>query len=153
MRPVCPAPLLDSPVPHRGVSLSPWPGQERKQRSELLEGLRSEAARLRQRHDAELKALQAELEGRLTALQQRHREKVSSRPCLWPLGLLRDSLGAPHLVPQAPCTAQGGTHKWQVTLPSLCVSGEDGACAILFNSATLCRKESSRIQRTSLKSA
>uniref|UniRef100_A0A8C3ERV6 Centrosomal protein of 164 kDa n=1 Tax=Corvus moneduloides TaxID=1196302 RepID=A0A8C3ERV6_CORMO len=87
--------------------------EERKQRSELLEGLRSEAARLRQRHDAELKALQAELEGRLTALQQRHREKVSSRPCLWSLEVLRDSLDAPHLVPLAPCTAQAGAHKWQ----------------------------------------
>ncbi|XP_036253388.1 centrosomal protein of 164 kDa isoform X4 [Molothrus ater] len=49
--------------------------EERRQRSELLEGLRSEAARLRQLHDADLKGLQAELEGRLTALQQRHREK------------------------------------------------------------------------------
>ncbi|NXH43982.1 CE164 protein, partial [Dicaeum eximium] len=49
--------------------------EERKQRLELLEGLRSEAARLRQLHDAEVKGLQAELEGRLTALQQRHREK------------------------------------------------------------------------------
>ncbi|XP_077046016.1 centrosomal protein of 164 kDa isoform X5 [Agelaius phoeniceus] len=49
--------------------------EERRQRSELLEGLRSEAARLRQLHDADLKGLQAELEGRLAALQQRHREK------------------------------------------------------------------------------
>ncbi|KAM4885514.1 centrosomal protein of 164 kDa [Sylvia borin] len=49
--------------------------EEHKQRSELLEGLRSEAARLRQLHDADVKGLQAELEGRLTALQQRHREK------------------------------------------------------------------------------
>lgn len=63
-----------------------WPWQERKQRSELLEGLRGEAARLRQLHDTEVKGLQAELEGRLSALQQRHREKVSSRLCLWPLG-------------------------------------------------------------------
>ncbi|XP_053819391.1 centrosomal protein of 164 kDa isoform X2 [Vidua chalybeata] len=49
--------------------------EERRQRSELLQGLRSEAARLRQLHDADVKGLQAELEGRLTALQQRHREK------------------------------------------------------------------------------
>ncbi|XP_066191048.1 centrosomal protein of 164 kDa [Sylvia atricapilla] len=49
--------------------------EEHRQRSELLEGLRSEAARLRQLHDADVKGLQAELEGRLTALQQRHREK------------------------------------------------------------------------------
>ncbi|XP_030918266.1 centrosomal protein of 164 kDa [Geospiza fortis] len=49
--------------------------EERRQRSELLEGLRSEAARLRQLHDADLKGLQAELEGRLAALQHRHREK------------------------------------------------------------------------------
>ncbi|XP_066059530.1 centrosomal protein of 164 kDa isoform X2 [Chamaea fasciata] len=49
--------------------------EEHKQRSELLEGLRSEAARLRQLHDADVKGLQAELEGRLMALQQRHREK------------------------------------------------------------------------------
>ncbi|XP_054147518.1 centrosomal protein of 164 kDa isoform X3 [Melozone crissalis] len=49
--------------------------EERRQRSELLEGLRSEAARLRQLHDAELQRLQAELEGRLAALQQRHREQ------------------------------------------------------------------------------
>ncbi|XP_074383887.1 centrosomal protein of 164 kDa isoform X3 [Zonotrichia albicollis] len=49
--------------------------EERRQRSELLEGLRSEAARLRQLHDTELQRLQAELEGRLAALQQRHREK------------------------------------------------------------------------------
>ncbi|XP_068028256.1 centrosomal protein of 164 kDa [Anomalospiza imberbis] len=49
--------------------------EERKQRSELLQALRSEAARLRQLHDADVKGLQAELEGRLTALQQRHREK------------------------------------------------------------------------------
>ncbi|TRZ15892.1 hypothetical protein HGM15179_011240 [Zosterops borbonicus] len=49
--------------------------EERKQRSELLEGLRSEATRLRQLHDSDVKGLQAELEGRLTALQQRHREK------------------------------------------------------------------------------
>lgn len=76
----------------------PLAGQERKQRSELLEGLRSEATRLRQLHDTELKGLQAELEGRLSALQQRHREKVSSRLCLWPLGLLRGGLEAPHLV-------------------------------------------------------
>lgn len=81
-------------------------GQEHKQRSELLEGLRSEAARLRQLHDADVKGLQAELEGRLSALQQRHREKVSSRLCLWPLGLLGDSLHAPHLVPLPPCSAQ-----------------------------------------------
>ncbi|XP_063274072.1 centrosomal protein of 164 kDa isoform X2 [Prinia subflava] len=49
--------------------------EERRQRAELLEGLRSEAARLRQRHDADVKGLQAELEGRLSALQQRHRDK------------------------------------------------------------------------------
>ncbi|RLV93742.1 hypothetical protein DV515_00013363, partial [Chloebia gouldiae] len=49
--------------------------EERRQRSELLQGLRSEAARLRQLHDAEVRGLQAELEGRLTALQQRHSEK------------------------------------------------------------------------------
>ncbi|CAN8199051.1 unnamed protein product [Coccothraustes coccothraustes] len=49
--------------------------EEHRQRSELLEGLRSEAARLRQLHDTDVKGLQAELEGRLTALQQRHREK------------------------------------------------------------------------------
>ncbi|KAI1230706.1 centrosomal protein of 164 kDa, partial [Lamprotornis superbus] len=49
--------------------------EEQKQRSELLEGLRGEAARLRQLHDTKVKELQAELEGRLSTLQQRHREK------------------------------------------------------------------------------
>lgn len=103
----------------------PLSGQERKQRSELLEGLRSEATRLRQLHDSDVKVLQAELEGRLTALQQRHREKVSSRVCLWPLGLLRDCLEAAHFVPLPPCTAQSGRHKSQVTLPSLCFLGRE----------------------------
>lgn len=119
----------------------PLAGQERKQRSELLEGLRSEATRLRQLHDSDLKGLQAELEGRLSALQQRHREKVSSRLCLWPLGLQRDGLEAPHLVTVSPCTAQGGRHKWQVTLPSLCFPGEGGAPAFLFNSAPCAGKK------------
>ncbi|XP_075579496.1 centrosomal protein of 164 kDa [Pelecanus crispus] len=49
--------------------------EERKQRAELFEGLRSEMVRLRQLHEAEVKALQAELGERLTALQHRHREK------------------------------------------------------------------------------
>nr|XP_031362697.1 centrosomal protein of 164 kDa [Lonchura striata domestica] len=49
--------------------------EEQKQRSELLQGLRSEAARLRQLHDAEVRGLQAELQARLAALQQRHSEK------------------------------------------------------------------------------
>ncbi|KAM6308012.1 centrosomal protein of 164 kDa-like [Podargus strigoides] len=49
--------------------------QERKQRAELLEGLRGEMARLRQLHEAEAKALQAELDGQLAALQQRHAEE------------------------------------------------------------------------------
>lgn len=119
----------------------PLSGQERKQRSELLEGLRSEATRLRQLHDSDVKVLQAELEGRLTALQQRHREKVSSRVCLWPLGLLRDCLEAAHFVPLPPCTAQSGRHKSQVTLPSLCFPGEGGARAFLFNSAPCAGKK------------
>ncbi|KAM6312676.1 uncharacterized protein O3Q21_010514 [Podargus strigoides] len=50
--------------------------QERKQRAELLEGLRGEMARLRQLHEAEAKALQAGLDGQLAVLQQRHREEV-----------------------------------------------------------------------------
>ncbi|XP_066837227.1 centrosomal protein of 164 kDa isoform X6 [Anser cygnoides] len=49
--------------------------EERKQRAELFEGLRSEMARLRQLHEVEVKALQAELDERLTLLQNRHREK------------------------------------------------------------------------------
>lgn len=55
--------------------------QERKQRAELFEGLRSETARLRQLHEAEVKALQAELGERLAALQRRHREKVRTPLC------------------------------------------------------------------------
>ncbi|KFV78846.1 Centrosomal protein of 164 kDa, partial [Struthio camelus australis] len=47
----------------------------RKQRAELSEGLRSEVIRLRHLHEAEVKALQAELDERLTELQHRHREK------------------------------------------------------------------------------
>lgn len=67
--------------------------QERKQRAELLEGLRSEKRRLQQVHEAELKAVQAELEGRLAALQVRHREKVSGTPArrLLALGCSRDA--------------------------------------------------------------
>lgn len=58
--------------------------QERKQRAELLEGLRSEMARLRQLHEVEVKGLQAELDERLTLLQNRHREKVRRLPSsLW----------------------------------------------------------------------
>ncbi|XP_075298488.1 centrosomal protein of 164 kDa isoform X6 [Opisthocomus hoazin] len=49
--------------------------EERKQRAELLEGLRSQTVRLRQLHEAEGRALQAELDERLAALQHRHREK------------------------------------------------------------------------------
>ncbi|KFW60733.1 Centrosomal protein of 164 kDa, partial [Pygoscelis adeliae] len=49
--------------------------EERKQRAELFEGLQSEMVRLRQLHEAEAKALQAELDERLAALQRRHREK------------------------------------------------------------------------------
>ncbi|KFV10514.1 Centrosomal protein of 164 kDa, partial [Pterocles gutturalis] len=49
--------------------------EERKQRAELLEGLRSEMLRLRQLHEAEVKALQAELGEQLTDLQRKHREK------------------------------------------------------------------------------
>ncbi|NXS66480.1 CE164 protein, partial [Pandion haliaetus] len=49
--------------------------EERKQRAELFEGLRSEMVRLRQLQEAEVKALQAELDERLAALQHRHREK------------------------------------------------------------------------------
>lgn len=94
-----------------------WPWQEHKQRSELLEGLRAEAARLRQLHDTEVKGLQAELEGRLSALQQRHREKVSSRLCLWPLGSRGMAWRDPHLVPLPPCTAQGDRHKGRSRFP------------------------------------
>ncbi|NXN69619.1 CE164 protein, partial [Himantopus himantopus] len=49
--------------------------EERKQRAELFDGLRSEMVRLRQLHEAEVKALQAELDERLTALRHRHRER------------------------------------------------------------------------------
>ncbi|XP_054031972.1 centrosomal protein of 164 kDa [Dryobates pubescens] len=49
--------------------------EERLQRAQLLEGLRSEAARVRQLQQAELKALQAQLDQRLTALQLQHQEK------------------------------------------------------------------------------
>lgn len=55
--------------------------QERKQRAELFEGLQSEMVRLRQLHEAEAKALQAELDERLAALQRRHREKVRRALC------------------------------------------------------------------------
>lgn len=60
--------------------------QERKQRAELFEGLRSEMARLRQLHEVEVKALQAELDERLTLLQNRHREKVRRLPSILWLG-------------------------------------------------------------------
>lgn len=113
------AALLQSPVPHGGVSL-PLARQEQKQRSELLQGLRSEAARLRQLHDAEVRGLQAELEGRLAALQQRHSEKVSSRLCLRPSGLLRDGLGAPHRVPLH--------DEGQVTLPACVLLVREESC-------------------------
>ncbi|XP_061870224.1 centrosomal protein of 164 kDa isoform X6 [Colius striatus] len=49
--------------------------QERQRRAELTEGLCAEMSRLRQLHHAEAKALQAELDGQLSALQLRHREK------------------------------------------------------------------------------
>ncbi|NXG39025.1 CE164 protein, partial [Dromaius novaehollandiae] len=49
--------------------------EERKQRAELSEGLRSEVVRLRHLHEVEVKALQAELDERLAELQHRHREK------------------------------------------------------------------------------
>ncbi|KGL87731.1 Centrosomal protein of 164 kDa, partial [Charadrius vociferus] len=49
--------------------------EERKQRAELFDGLRSEMVRLRQLHEAEVKALQAELDERLSALRHRHRER------------------------------------------------------------------------------
>ncbi|KAM9369962.1 centrosomal protein of 164 kDa [Phaethornis superciliosus] len=49
--------------------------EERQQRSELLEGLCRELGKLRQRHEEEMQALQAELDQRLSALQHRHREK------------------------------------------------------------------------------
>ncbi|XP_061870220.1 centrosomal protein of 164 kDa isoform X2 [Colius striatus] len=49
--------------------------EERQRRAELTEGLCAEMSRLRQLHHAEAKALQAELDGQLSALQLRHREK------------------------------------------------------------------------------
>ncbi|NXN09947.1 CE164 protein, partial [Indicator maculatus] len=49
--------------------------EERRQRAELLEGLRGELAWIRQLQQAEVKALQAELEQKLTALQLQHQEK------------------------------------------------------------------------------
>ncbi|KAJ7427412.1 centrosomal protein of 164 kDa [Willisornis vidua] len=49
--------------------------EERKRRTELLERLQSETVQLWQSHNTEVKALQAELEGRLTDMKHRHREK------------------------------------------------------------------------------
>ncbi|XP_054251528.1 centrosomal protein of 164 kDa [Indicator indicator] len=49
--------------------------EERRQRAELLESLRGEVAWIRQLQQAEVKALQAELEQRLTALHLQHQEK------------------------------------------------------------------------------
>lgn len=83
--------------------------QERKQRAELLEGLRSEMARLRQLHEVEVKALQAELDERLTLLQNRHREKVRRLPSsLW--------LGWGTVTPQCITLYSQGWHKRQVTI-------------------------------------
>lgn len=75
---------------HAGLLQNPQPlslfvfcnKQERKQRAELFDGLRSEMARLRQLHEAEVKALQAELDERLSALRHRHRERVRRALCL-----------------------------------------------------------------------
>ncbi|XP_027555115.1 centrosomal protein of 164 kDa isoform X3 [Neopelma chrysocephalum] len=49
--------------------------EERRRRSELLERVQSETLQLWQSHNAQVKALQEELEGRLTDLKHRHREK------------------------------------------------------------------------------
>ncbi|XP_027595076.1 centrosomal protein of 164 kDa isoform X2 [Pipra filicauda] len=49
--------------------------EERRRRSELLQRVQSETLQLWQSHNAEVKALQEELEGRLTDLKHRHREK------------------------------------------------------------------------------
>ncbi|XP_050178825.1 centrosomal protein of 164 kDa isoform X5 [Myiozetetes cayanensis] len=49
--------------------------EERKRRSELLERVQSETLQLWQSHNAEVKALQEELERRLADLKHRHREK------------------------------------------------------------------------------
>jgi len=135
--------------------------QERKQRAELLEGLRSQTVRLRQLHEAEGRALQAELDERLAALQHRHREKVRRPLCLaagrglaargWP-GCC-DSLCS-RVTPvagtlsqcrafQALCLCQWQSSAWRVG--NLCYS--------VFNSASLCRKENSRNRKTSLKRA
>ncbi|XP_027737144.1 centrosomal protein of 164 kDa [Empidonax traillii] len=49
--------------------------EERKRRSELLERVQSETLQLWQSHNAQVKALQEELEGKLADLKHRHREK------------------------------------------------------------------------------
>ncbi|XP_032565431.1 centrosomal protein of 164 kDa isoform X2 [Chiroxiphia lanceolata] len=49
--------------------------EERRRRSELLQRVQSETLQLWQSHNAEVKALQEELERRLTDLKHRHREK------------------------------------------------------------------------------
>lgn len=93
--------------------------QERKQRAELLEGLRSEKRRLQQVHEAEVKAARAELEGRLAALQGRHREKVSATRA-------RRLLGpgwAPDTSLRLSPPAQGD--KWQPHLPRFGSASEE----------------------------
>lgn len=108
--------------------------QERKQRAELQEGLLGELGRLRQRHEAEMKALQAELGERLAALQHRQREKVSVCCAAWHgLGAL-----ASH-VPPTLCTTTGRMcfpRSWCGA--ELCLVREE--LVLLFNSASLCRR-------------
>lgn len=137
--------------------------QERKRRAELVEGLRSEMVRLRQLHEAEVKALQAELDERLAALQHRHREKVRRTLCLagrcdlaawgWP--------GYGDASVRLPPSAAQGAPSGRSRFPSFpCPSWWQSSarrvrnlCRSLSNSASVCRKENSRIRKTSLKCA
>lgn len=114
--------------------------QERKQRAELFEGLRSEMVRLRHIHEAEVKALQAELDEHLTALQHRHREKVRRMFCLagccdlaawgWP-GCQHTSVHLPPSIAEGDTSGRSCFPIFVVPPGGRALPGERGTCAIL----------------------